>query len=383
MATCTRVESGKMPDGKTRYVWYEYDDGSVVIRLGGSRSWRNNNPGNVVRGPGRIGKDAEGFAIFPDLPKGAAARKTLFVQGGKYYGYDSLRQVIKGKFNEKGQQIPGTGYAPRFNAKGEVENDPDAYADFVGQYIREYYRTKYNRQVDIENIKIRDYTPEMLDVLEKAQTAREGFSEGKVFRYDPTGRLVGYPADESSRNNVTVSPRQGRQASTQAGGHLRPDLAERPERLSAIDHPMWGQNAPPAGSNQLTDNALLSRLPAPGNQPGGYYAHGVAGQVPAEQPTPPSAGYPAAPLPFDSPLYPRRNLLLEPMQLDRPFGAGSMGQGGQPGPAPNRLLGPWPGFYPPGRENLLFPDLERLLERYFIRYPSTSGTRPPDRSGEQ
>ena len=336
MAKCTRVESGIMPDGKTRYVQYEYDDGSMVFRVGGSRSWRNNSPGNVNSGSGQVGKDYGGRAVFPDLSQGAEARRSLFVQGGKYYGYDSVRQVLKGKFNEKGQQIPDTGYAPKFNSKGKVENDPDAYANFVRQYFQKYYKTKYNRDVDIENIKMRDYSPEMLDVLEKAQKAYEGFAEGKVYRLDPTGRLVGYPPDGSSHNSATVSPTHGRQASTQAAGHLRPDLPERPN-FGAVDSPMWGQNPSPAG-------------------------------------------YPTSPLPFDSPLYRRRNAFLEPMRLDDPFLAGSMGQ---PGLTLNPLLEPWPGSYLPGRENLLYPEIEQLLDRYFSGYPSTSGAWPPDRSRER
>ena len=71
------------------------------------------------------------------------------------------------------------------------------------------------------------------------------------------------------------------------------------------------------------------------------------------------------------------------MQLDRPFETGSMGQGGQPGLAPNRLLGPWPRSYPPGRENLLYPEIDWLLERYFSGYPPAAGAWPPDRSGER
>jgi hypothetical protein len=248
--------------------------------------------------------------------------------------------VLKGKFNEKGQQIPDTGYAPKFNSKGKAENDPDAYANFVRQYFQKYYKTRYNRDVDIENIKMRDYSPEMLDVLEKAQKAYEGFSEGKVFRYDPTGRLVGYPAEETSHNSATVSPGLGGQASTQATGHLRSDLAERPNHLIAVDSPMWGQNPSPAG-------------------------------------------YPTSPLPFDSPLYRRRNVFLEPMPLDDSFLTASMRQPGQPGLTLNPLLEPWPGSYLPGRENLLDPEIERLVERYFGGYPFTSETWPPDWSGKR
>jgi peptidoglycan hydrolase-like protein with peptidoglycan-binding domain len=58
-----------------------YDDESQDIRTGGSRAWRNNNPGNIeagtfANGEGAIGTDGR-FAIFPDEETGAAAVVTL------------------------------------------------------------------------------------------------------------------------------------------------------------------------------------------------------------------------------------------------------------------------------------------------------------------
>jgi hypothetical protein len=56
-------------------------DGSTEIRTGGSRSWRNNNPGNIVAGSfadnhGTIG-EAGGFAVFPDEQTGQDASTAL------------------------------------------------------------------------------------------------------------------------------------------------------------------------------------------------------------------------------------------------------------------------------------------------------------------
>jgi hypothetical protein len=53
-----------------------------VDLTGASRSFRNNNPGNL-RGPlafahGAIGTDADGFAIFPDIQTGQAAQAALW-----------------------------------------------------------------------------------------------------------------------------------------------------------------------------------------------------------------------------------------------------------------------------------------------------------------
>lgn len=50
-------------------ITYQNDDGSTTVMSGGTRAWRNNNPGNLREGPfsqsqGSIGRDNDGFAIF-------------------------------------------------------------------------------------------------------------------------------------------------------------------------------------------------------------------------------------------------------------------------------------------------------------------------------
>lgn len=62
-------------------VVYIADDGSKVLREGGSRSWRNNNPGNIrytqfARNQGAIGT-AGSFAVFADVDSGRAALLSL------------------------------------------------------------------------------------------------------------------------------------------------------------------------------------------------------------------------------------------------------------------------------------------------------------------
>lgn len=54
-----------------------YDNGITEVRSAGSRSWRNNNPGNIMdghftRGHGAIGA-AAGFAVFPSERTGMTA----------------------------------------------------------------------------------------------------------------------------------------------------------------------------------------------------------------------------------------------------------------------------------------------------------------------
>ena len=65
-------------------------DGTVEIRQGGTRAWRNNNPGNIEAGDfadrlGVIGSDGR-FAIFPDEATGDAALRVHFNQSA----YSSL-----------------------------------------------------------------------------------------------------------------------------------------------------------------------------------------------------------------------------------------------------------------------------------------------------
>jgi RHS repeat-associated protein len=66
-------------DGAT--VVITYSDGSVEVRSGGTRAWRNNNPGNITAGKfankhGAIGS-AGGFAVFPGEQVGADAQVSL------------------------------------------------------------------------------------------------------------------------------------------------------------------------------------------------------------------------------------------------------------------------------------------------------------------
>lgn len=68
-------------DGDVLTVYVGYSDGSQDIRSGGSKAWRNNNPGNIDYGDfaiahGAIGANGD-FAIFPDEATGRAAEIAL------------------------------------------------------------------------------------------------------------------------------------------------------------------------------------------------------------------------------------------------------------------------------------------------------------------
>jgi hypothetical protein len=67
-----------------RVVTIEYDNGPAEIRWGGSRTWRNHNPGNLVPGDLATFEDAIGrddqFAIFPDDETGTNAMYGLIYE---------------------------------------------------------------------------------------------------------------------------------------------------------------------------------------------------------------------------------------------------------------------------------------------------------------
>ncbi|MBY6239793.1 hypothetical protein [Methylosinus sp. Sm6] len=91
---------------------------SDIPGFGGSRSWRNNNPGNLRHGAfaaahGATGADEKGFAVFPDEATGRSAQRALLFDSPQYAGL-SIREAL-GK------------YAPA------SENDTGAYVRRVTQ----------------------------------------------------------------------------------------------------------------------------------------------------------------------------------------------------------------------------------------------------------
>lgn len=95
-------------------VIYVYDNHDCIRRSGGTRAWRNNNPGNLrysefARKMGTIGH-AGGFAVFPDMQTGMAAIAGL-LQSNKYSHYTISEAIYA--------------YAP------PVENDTAGYEEKI------------------------------------------------------------------------------------------------------------------------------------------------------------------------------------------------------------------------------------------------------------
>ena len=78
-------------------VLYTYNNGQVSRRSGGTRAWRNCNPGNLRLTPfsrenGAIGK-AGGFAVFPDVETGRRALGNLLLS--ENYVNKTIRAAIR------------------------------------------------------------------------------------------------------------------------------------------------------------------------------------------------------------------------------------------------------------------------------------------------
>jgi hypothetical protein len=98
--------------------------------VSGSVAQRNNNPGNLRSGPGQIGTDANGYAIFPDVATGQAAlanQINLNISRGL-----SLNEFFAGQRDAEGNLMPGgyPGYAPSAD-----KNNPVQYAATVAGWI--------------------------------------------------------------------------------------------------------------------------------------------------------------------------------------------------------------------------------------------------------
>jgi hypothetical protein len=106
------------PEARTiapRVVSIPQDDGSFEIRRDGTRSWRNNNPGNIAigdiaRAHGALGKDDKSKAIFPTEEMGRRAAIAV-LQSPKYQAFTLDRAIEE--------------WAP------PSENDTSRYQNFV------------------------------------------------------------------------------------------------------------------------------------------------------------------------------------------------------------------------------------------------------------
>lgn len=141
----------KAEPGPGNSVIYTDIDGKQWKFEGGTRPWRNQNPGNLV--PGKVSKRngaigaAGGFAVFPDYATGHQAL------------IDSLQNVHGNKDIPSLMEV----YAPR------KENRTDRYIAF----IRKITGVRGNK-------KIRDFSPSEFEKLWQAIEKMEGWGKDKA-----------------------------------------------------------------------------------------------------------------------------------------------------------------------------------------------------------
>jgi hypothetical protein len=132
--------------------------------------WRNNNPGNLRGGKGAIGKDKDGFAIFPDLETGRKAQADLLRESSLYKG-----KTIK-------EMVPI--YAPASDG-----NDVPGYTKDIGDFSG----------LDI-NRKIEDLNEQEYEQLMNAIRRREG-------AIDKDGNPLGVGTAQPGLSTIRPEPR--------------------------------------------------------------------------------------------------------------------------------------------------------------------------------
>lgn len=158
----TNIASRVIVANAAKYdVVYVCDNGVQYKRSGGTRAWRNNNPGCIrysefARTMGAIGS-AGGFAVFPDENTGMAAIAKL-LKSDKYCNLTISDAIIK--------------YAPPH------ENDT------------EQYKHKLQKMTGLSiNLKIKDLSDAQLQRVVKAIRIIEGWRVGKEIHFNPTAEF--------------------------------------------------------------------------------------------------------------------------------------------------------------------------------------------------
>ena len=146
-------------------------------RTGGSRSWRNNNPGNIVygsyaRSAGATGTDGR-FAIFPSYESGRSAQERLLFEGKNYRDLTMKEAISR--------------WAPSF------ENDTASYISKMGGDPAR---------------KMKDYTPEERSALLDRMQNIEGWKEGNVSRAVAESQPTADPAPKVISATEVVAPVQ-------------------------------------------------------------------------------------------------------------------------------------------------------------------------------
>lgn len=133
-------------------VIYLRPDGNAYALTGGTPAWRNNNPGNIIKGTTdhrKIGHGAGKFAAFANEEDGTAALHDL-LRGPKYNNLTIMRAMAK--------------YAPQSDG-----NNPVHYANWVAGSIKK-----------TTNMKLSGLTDSELKIVIQAIRKMEGWIKGDI-----------------------------------------------------------------------------------------------------------------------------------------------------------------------------------------------------------
>ncbi|HDU8612134.1 TPA: hypothetical protein RG697_003808 [Morganella morganii] len=198
---------------------YKTADGDVV-REGGSRSWRNNNPGNIIAGDyadsmGAIGRDKMSaghvMAIFPTEEMGRIAKEQLIFRGANYKNLKLSDAISR--------------YAPEFNSSGQRIND-------TPQYIKNVLAA-----VGGSEKAMKDYTPSEQKAIIAAMKSTEDWSPGNEYKVGGQNKFN----SEKLLNNIVAFNRQISQPLT-------------PNAMPGIQQTMANSQALQSSSKSVTYN---------------------------------------------------------------------------------------------------------------------------------
>jgi hypothetical protein len=195
-------------------IYFDRDGRKTVYS--GRIPFRNNNPGNVKRGPfadrnGAIGYDNRNFAIFPDIKSGRAAQKDLLTNG--YRGLTFADAIAKYKHGEVLAELP-----------------PEKQ-ELTEQYLKELdaWGTGVPRDEKFETL-----TPAQREALIFNIQRQEGAINKRGYLMRHPGDLIDGRAPPADTDPLTPPPPKPRADAAGDGGHQLSAIEERDMALAKL-----------------------------------------------------------------------------------------------------------------------------------------------------
>jgi hypothetical protein len=217
-------------------------DGTALIadKQGGSRSWRNNNPGNIEYGDfaqssGATGTDGR-FAVFPSYEAGRSAQEKLLFDSKNYRDLPLSKAIAR--------------WAP------SSENNVPAYLSAVGGN---------------PSMRMQDFTPsqraEILNNMQKHEGWRAGKSAplNQVASNDPTFMPASAPPQDSAINAMppllqqpTQAPQMPQEAQAQEPAPQAPQPSNMPTaaQLMAVMSDEYASDTQKFAAKQMLDHVM-------------------------------------------------------------------------------------------------------------------------------